>query len=203
MKKNCVITIGREFGSGGRIIGKKLAEELNIPYYDKELLAKSAQENGISEEIFKNLDESVDFSYYYYSVGLMINPMVGVTDLSIHDKVQMMQADMIRKLAEEGPCVIVGRCSDYILQDSVPTLNVFILADKEDKEKRAVEDYGLKAEGISETLVKMDKQRAQYYNFYTTKRWGKANNYDVCLNSSQFGIDGCVQILKEIVENMK
>lgn len=201
--KHCVITIGREFGSGGRIIGKKLAEALNIPYYDKELLAKSAKENGLSEEIFKNLDESVDFSYYYYSVGLMINPMAGVTDLSLHDKVQMMQSEMIRKLAEKGPCVIVGRCSDYILQDCVPTLNVFILADKEDKAKRAVEEYGLNAKDIDNALIKMDKQRAQYYNFYTTKRWGKANNYDVCLNSSQFGIDGCVEILKEIVENMK
>ena len=187
-----IITIGREYGSGGRFIGKLLAERLNIAFYDNELLAKASEESGMSEEIFKTYDEQKD-SVFAVGMGMY------TYDIAFGQKVFLAQFDAIRKIAEEQSCVIVGRCADYVLKGHPNVINVFICAPMEDKINRAVTYYGLnptKAEGI---INKTNKKRKAYYNFYTENEWGKANNYDLCINS-KIGIEKCVDAIERFVK---
>lgn len=188
--KNRVITISREFGSGGRTIGKKVAEELGIPCYDSELLEKIAEQSGFSENYIKDAGE--------YSPGGYLSSAFShrAAGLNNADYLWTIQYNIITELAEKGPCVIVGRCADYILRDKADCLRVFIHADMKFRAERIVKVYGEREASPEQRLKDKDKRRAIYHRFYTNMKWGHAQNYDITLNSGTLGIDTCVSIIK-------
>ena len=188
--KNRIITISREFGSGGRTIGKKAAEELGIPCYDKELIHKIALESGFDENYIQDAGEYVPGGFLSSALS---NRSFGPTN---EDYLWKIQYQVITELAEKGPCVIVGRCADYILQDKADCLKVFIHADMDYREKRIVEVYGEREESPRQRLMDKDKRRAAYHRFYTNMKWGQAKNYHLALDSGVLGIDRCVEIIK-------
>lgn len=198
-----IITVGRQFGSGGRTIAKKLAERLGIEYYDKEIITIAARESGISPDIFEKVDEAAANSLLYSMVIGMYATTSHVTnfgEISINDKIFRIQTEIIEDIASKGPCVIVGRCADYILRENPDLLNTFIYSDIEDRIRRATEDYNIQSKNMKEYILKSDKKRANYYNFYTGKKWGAISNYDICLSSSTIGIDGCVDVLEKVAK---
>ena len=192
-----IFTIARQYGSGGRQIGKKIAERLEIPFYDKELIAMAAKQSGMSEAIFEKADEKASSSLIYsllmgtYAYNAQLTP----NDLPVNDKIFLLQTNIIKQVAQKGPCVIVGRCGDYILRDNPNCFNIYVYADQESRVKRAVEEYGIEAKHAAEFIAKKDKQRANYYNFYTNLKWGAAQNYHLTLNSQKFGIDRSAQLI--------
>lgn len=189
--KNRVVTISREFGSGGRTIGRRLAEELGIPCYDVELIQKLAQESGFSESYIRDAGEYAPGGY----LSLLSNRAFALTN---EDVLWELQYQVITGLAEKGPCVIVGRCADYILRDTADCLKVFIHADMDFRAKRIVEVYGEREQSPEQRLRDNDKRRAAYHRFYTNMKWGHAQNYHICLDSGKLGIDACVAILKQL-----
>ncbi len=196
-----VITIGRQSGSGGREIGIQLAKELGYAYYDKELLKRAAKESGMCESLFESLDEKPKSLLYSlvmdpYSVNAMMASPYG----SLEQNVTTAVFDTVKKVADEGPCVIVGRCADYALRDRDDCLHTFIWAPMEDRIRHATERHEAPEDKVRDMIRKTDKQRASYYNYYTNKRWGDLMSYDVCLNSSLLGIDGTVKLLRHIIE---
>lgn len=202
MDGRTVITIGREFGSGGHEIGMKLAERLGIKCYDKELLELAAKESGLCEELFASQDEKPTNSFLYslvmdtYSLGYS-NSYV---DMPINHKVFLAQFDAIKKLAGEGPCVMVGRCADYALADWKDCFSVFVHADFDWRINRIAAKYNKTPKEARDIITKTDKSRASYYNYYTNKKWGSAKSYNLCIDSSKYGIDNTV---KAIVESIK
>ncbi len=200
-KTNYIITISRQFGSGGRLVGKKLAESLEIPFYDKELITMSAQQSGYSKEIFEKADERATNSLLYTLSmnSYLLHGMTGLNELPLNDRVFLIQSEIIRKMASEGPCVIVGRCADYVLKEHPRCLNFYIYADLQSRVDRATTVYGMEKEKAAENIQKLDKKRASYYNFYSNLRWGLAENYDLCVNSSSVGIDGTVEMLRHFI----
>lgn len=203
MSKNTIVTIGREFGSGGREIGKKLAEQLNIPFYDKELINLAAKESGMSPEVFEAADEQATNSLLYsMSVGAFSlgNHITNIADMPVNDKLFLLQCNIIKKIAQKSSCVIVGRCAYYVLQGRANCLNVFIRGDMPQKIERIGTLYNMPPKKAEEVILKTDKRRKNYYNYYTGLKWGRMENYDLILNSSQFGIDNCVKILQTLFE---
>ena len=192
-----VITISRQYGSGGRFIAKKLAEKLGIPYYDNEIITLAAKESGYSESIFEKAEQLSTHSFLY-SLS-MFGSVDGMYGLPLSDKVYIAQSEIIKKCASEGPCVIVGRCSDYVLKDFDNVINFFIYSDEEHKVARATKYYGLGADKAATELKKKDKKRANYYNYYTSQNWGEYENYHLSLNSDAVGIDASVEILAAFV----
>lgn len=190
--QNRVITISREFGSGGRTIGKKVAEELGIPCYDSELLQKIAEESGFDVNYIKDAGE-------YAPGGFLASAFshrgAGPNNA---DYLWEIQYKIITELAEKGPCVIVGRCADYILRDKADCLKVFVHADLSFRADRIVKEYGERDVSPEQRLKDKDKRRAAYHRFYTDMKWGHAQNYDITLNSGTLGIDKCVAIIKEL-----
>jgi len=203
---NTIITIGRQFGSGGREIGMKAAEALGIPCYDKELLTRAAKESGFCEEMLVNHDERPTNSFLYnlvmdtYSFGYNSN---SYSDMPISHKVFLAQFDTIKKIGSEGPCIIVGRCADYALADFDNVVNLFIFGEEKCKIKRIMERFDLNEAKARDMINKKDKQRQSYYNYYSSKKWGRADSYDLCINSSKLGIDGCVNLIKQYVEDFE
>ena len=200
MATNLVITIGRQFGSGGRKVGKLLAEKLDIPYYDKELLAEAAKDSGICQEIFENHDEKPTRSLLFSLVtGMQMHGDPGsmYMDMPLNHKIFLAQFDAIRRIASEGPCVIVGRCADYVLRDKPNAVSVFVKADIRQRVERAVSLYGVDPARAEETVRKADKQRASYYNYYATATWGDVNNYDLCVDTGKLGIEGTVELIEQ------
>ncbi len=189
--KNRVITISREFGSGGRTIGKKVAEALGIPCYDSELIQKIASESGFNEDYVKDVGEYGSGGF----LSLFSNRSFGLNN---EDYVWEIQCRIITELAEKEPCVIVGRCADYILRDKADCLKVFIHADMAFRAERIVKVYGERAASPEQRLKDKDKRRAAYHRFYTNMKWGHAQNYDITLNSGTLGIDRCVGIIREL-----
>ena len=190
--KNRIITISREFGSGGRTIGKMVAEKLGIPCYDAEIIQKMADETGFAPDYVK---EAGEYSPGSFLSAAFSNRMFGPTN---EDILWQHQYRVITELAEKGPCVIVGRCADYILEDKADCLKVFIHADLEFRANRIVEVYGERAESPEERIKDKDKRRAAYHRFYTNMKWGYAQNYDLTLNSGVLGIDNCVDIITNL-----
>ena len=186
-----VITIGREYGSGGRFIGRMVAEKLGIDFYDNELIYEACKDSGISPKVFETFDEKTDG---FFSAAGMYS-----YDMSLSQKVFLAQFEAIKKIASEKSCVIVGRCADYVLRDMENVCNIFICAPLEEKIKRAVEFYGVKIEKASSVITKRDKKRKTYYNFYTDMDWGKASNYDLCINS-KLGVENCVNVIVTYVK---
>ena len=184
---NTIITIGRQFGSGGHEIGEKLANHYGIKCFDKELLSRAAQESGFCEEMLRNHDERPTNSFLYnlvmdtYSFGYNASSFV---DMPISHKVFLAQFDTIKKIADEGPCVIVGRCADYALNEYRNCVHLFIYGDLETKIRRIMKRYDLTEAKAKDMIIKKDKQRQSYYNYYSSKKWGRADSYDLCINSS-------------------
>ena len=203
-KTNTIITIGRQFGSGGHDIGSKLAEELGIELYDKEMLDRAAKESGICQELFESNDEKPTNSFLYslvmdtYSFGNGYTS--GYLDMPLNHKIFLAQFDAIKGIAKEGPCVLIGRCADYALEDYNNELRVFIRAEMDDRIRRIAKSYDLTDARAKDLIIKTDKKRAGYYNYYSNKKWGEAESYDVCLNSSILGIDGTVEAIKSLIE---
>ena len=203
---NTIITIGRQFGSGGREIGEKLAREFGIPCYDKELLSRAAKESGFCEELIQTHDERPTNSFLYnlvmdtYSFGYNATGMI---DMPISQKVFLAQFDAIKKMADEGPCIIVGRCADYALADYKNCLSVFIHADMSCKLKRIMEKYNLPENKAKDMIMKKDRQRQSYYNYYSSKKWGMSDSYDLSVNSSVLGVDGTVNLLKQFITDFE
>ena len=203
MKTNTIITIGREFGSAGREIGYKVAEAFDIKLYDKEMLARAAKESGICEEIFETHDEKPTNSFLYslvmdtYSMGYSGNTY---TDMPINHKVFLAQFDAIKKIADEGPCILVGRCADYALESYKNVVSVFIHADMEARIRRIARIYDLTDAKAKDTIIKTDKKRSSYYNYYTNKKWSDAESYELCLTSSELGIEGTAKAIIDYVK---
>jgi cytidylate kinase len=201
-----VITIGRQFGSGGREIGELIAKHYNIKCYDKELLARVARESGFCEEMIENHDERPTNSFMYnlvmdtYSFGYNSSSFV---DMPISHKVFLAQFDTIKKIASEGPCVIVGRCADYALSDFPNVVNVFIQADEVAKIKRIRERFAdiSTDDKARDMMYKKDKQRQSYYNYYSSKKWGRADSYDLTVNSTKLGIEGTANFIMQFVDD--
>ncbi|MGE4583831.1 MAG: cytidylate kinase-like family protein [Sphaerochaeta sp.] len=196
MSTQTVFTIGRQFGSGGRQVGKHLAEKLGIPFYDKELIAISARDSGLSEALFSNADEKATSSIFYSLVMgnyPMASGALGVTEMPLNDQLFLIQSKTIKRLAAEGPCVIVGRCADYILRDMEHVLNIFIHADLANRKERAVRVYEVPENKAEDACLKADKQRANFYNYYSDRKWGMCRTYDLSLDSGKLGIEGCVE----------
>ena len=198
MERNLIITISRQYGSGGRIIGKKLAEQLEIPFYDNELINLAAEKTGLSKECFKDA-ESVSTSNLLLSLSTL-TPTVDTYGLPLNEKIFFFFLQVIKEVADQGSCVIVGRSADYVLSENPNCINVFIYADLEDRVKRAVELYGLDAKNAKNAVIKTDKKRAGYYNYFTGKKWGRLENYDLAINTSKITLDDVVEILKLYVE---
>ncbi len=203
---NTVVTIGRQYGSAGREIGKKVAEYFDIQYYDKELLTRAAKESGFCEEMIQNHDERPTNSFLYnlvmdtYSFGYNNSSFV---DMPISHKVFLAQFDTIKKIADEGPCVIVGRCADYALADRNNVVDIFIYGNEECKIRRIMEKYDLTENKARDMIIKKDKQRQSYYNYYSSKKWGRADSYDLCINSSVLGVEGTVKLITQYIEDFE
>ena len=191
-----IITISREFGSGGRFIGEEVAKKLGIAYYDKNIIGQIAEKSGLSPEY---IQENAELSP---KKGLFAYAFSGrdITGKSVEDMVYEAQRNIILELAEKEPCVIIGRNADYILKDRDDVLNVFIHGDMPEKIKRITGLYNVKEKEAVKMMEDTDKRRRTNYNFYTDQNWGKASNYTLCLNSSQLGYDRCEMIIMECVK---
>ena len=200
---NTIITISRQHGSAGLQIGRELAKELNIPCYDKELLERAAKDSGLCKEIFEANEKKPTSSFLYslvmdtYSYGYSSGVL---SDMPLNQKVFLAQFDTIKQLAKEGPCVFIGRCADYALEDNPNCLSVFVHADLKKRIRRVAAINSISDAKAKDIIQKMDKSRASYYNYYTCKKWGDMESYHVCLDSGIFGIDGTVNLLKLMIE---
>ena len=207
---NKIYTIGREFGSGGREVGEKLAAKLGIKLYDKELLQQAAKDSGFCEEIFENHDEKPTNSFLYslvmdtYSVsGYSAAPFL---DMPLNHKVFLAQFETIKKIAEKESCVIVGRCADYALSDNPDCINVFIHADLDVRIKNVSRNLNITENKARDIINKTDKQRASYYNYYTSKKWGDSKSYNLSLDAGKLGTDNCLEMIlkfRELMDAMK
>ena len=188
-----IITISREFGSGGRFIGEEVAKKLGIAYYDKNIINEIAEKSGLSPEY---IQENAELSP---KKGLFAYAFVGrdITGKSVEDMVYEAQRKVILELADKEPCVIIGRNADYILKDRDDVLNVFIHGDAPEKIQRITRLYNVEEQKAVKMMADTDKRRMANYNFYTNQKWGKADNYTLCLNSSQLGYDRCEKIIME------
>lgn len=192
---NQIITISRQFGSGGRTVGREVARQLGIPFYDKELVEQIAQQSGFSASfVEENGEHSPTRSRLAYAFSGQGMPGV-LNGMSTADYLWSVQCNVIMQLADQGPCVIVGRNADYILKDRKDCLNVFIYADTEFRADRIVRLYGESEKSPVARLHEKDKRRAINYQYYTSRNWGQMDNYDVCLNSGKLGIETCVSII--------
>lgn len=203
MDKRFIVTIGRECGSGGKLIGEMLAKELNVKCYDKELLTLAAKQSGYCEDLFKTHDEKPNASFLYslvmdsYAMGYATS---GYLDMPINHKIFLAQFETIKNLAKEENCIIVGRCADYALEDDRDVLSIFITANEKDKITRISEDQNISRDKARDIMIKTDKRRASYYNYYSSKRWSEAKSYDLCINSSELGIEGVVKLIKAYLD---
>lgn len=193
-----IITIGRQYGSGGREIGQKLADHYGIPFYDNELITRAAKESGFAEETFARAEDKATNSLLYsLAMGINVygNQDFGFSGLSLDDRIFLAQSDVIRKVAEEGPCVIVGRCADYVLKEWPNVFNIFVQASLDFRLNRVVEKYGESDKKAGELIIKNDKSRANYYNYHVGEKWLNLTNYDLVVRSDLTGIDNAVDCI--------
>lgn len=198
-----VITIGRQYGSGGRELGKKLADQLGFDFYDEELVNLAAKKSNMNEEVLKQVDEKATRSFLYSLVtGTDIRGLNSPIyyEMPINDKLFIAQAEIIKELAQKSNCVIVGRCADYILRDTdVDCVNLFIYADMEKRIARIMRLYGLARDKAKEQIVKTEKRRKAYYNYYSNRDWGRMENYHLCIDAGEVGIDNAVELVRDYV----
>ena len=196
--KNTIICISREFGSGGREIGRKVAEALNIPFYDRSIIDKTAEATGLSAEFIEQEEQRFNSSMLFnLSMG---GHTVTASGIAFSNRVFEAESEVIRELAAKGSCVIVGRCADYVLRENPDLFSVFVCADLPFRVNRVVEWEQLPAERVQKLVKTNDKQRARHYHFYTDRTWGGKEYYDMILNSSSLGIDTCVNLITAAVK---
>lgn len=198
-----VITISRQYGSGGREIGELVAKKLGIPFYDNALIQKATEASGFSAAHFEDVEKNARNSFLYSIVrGIQYhNSNTGIW--SLEDSIYMTQAKVIKELAEQGSCVIVGRCSDYILAEDPDLIKIFIHAPFEDRVNRSIERDGFEPDKAAELVRGKDKRRQNYHNYHADTRWGEATNYTLCIDSSFAGIDGAADIIVDFVNRRK
>jgi cytidylate kinase len=196
-----IITISRAFGSGGHTIGQEVAKRLGIPFYDKELVDEVAKQSGFHADFIKEAGEYAPVSSsFLFSIAVSPNPLSTMHTMSMADQLFVYQTNVIRNLAEKGPCVIVGRCADYILREREDALHVFIHADMAYRAERIVRLYGETKQTPDKRLAEKDNKRKVYYKHYTNRNWGDAQNYHLCLNSGLIGIDKCTDIIVDVAQ---
>lgn len=203
MENNTIITIGRQFGSGGREVGQKLAESLNIPFYDRDLIALTAERSGYNKEVLKGADEKPGnpFLQSLAVSSLGTGSRVSLpTEITINDRVFFAQAEVIKSLADQGSCVIVGRCADYVLRDREQCVNLFLYADLEARVARIARMFSISENEARNIIIKTDKKRASYYNYYSNKEWNHVDSYDLTIDSTVLGIDGTVEVVRLFVQ---
>ncbi len=205
MSSSKIITITRQYGSGGHEIGKKLAQKLEIPFYDKELITLAAKESGVSPEVFEQVDEKATNSLLYalslglYDYGSGFNSAMG--DLPVNDKLYILQHKIIKELADKENFVIVGRCADYILRENNNVVKVFIYADVESRINRVLQRHDdIDPTRGKQAVLKADKTRSNYYSFYSGQKWGLPENYDLCINSSKISTDQAADIILKYID---
>ena len=202
MKKK-IVTISRQYGSGGRYIGENLAKAMGVPCYDEKLIDMVAKESGFAQSFVAEKGERMTGSLLFNiasSLSFANNVFSTNNGVTLQDEIYFTQNRIIKELADKGPCVIVGRCADYILREREDCLNVFIFADNESKIERAEKYFNITREEAPAVLKKKDKARANHYKYYTDQEWGMASNYDLCLNSGLIGIEGCVEAIQQVLE---
>lgn len=199
-----IITISREYGSGGRHIGKCVADKLGIPFYDKKLITQVAKESGLDIKFVEETGEYSATDSFLYNLAISnIYPFDNIyskDSMTLENKIYIFQAKVIKEAAEKGPCVIVGRCADYILRDRKDCLNVFIHADIEKKRERVIEYQEVNVKDVDREIRRVDKARANHYNQYTGEKWGNIKNYHLSIDSGAFGIDGSVEMICKACE---
>lgn len=203
MNKKYLITISRQYGSGGREVGKRLAELLGVPFYDKELIEMAAAESGIDKELFETEGERTSKGFNFlgvigYTLG---SPVAGLSEMTLNDRMFLVQSQVIQQIAAAGSAVIVGRCADYVLREDPYCINVFIHSNLESRKRRAIEEYGVDREDAKDILIKTDKRRANYYNYYTDRKWGKAENYHIAIDSSRFELEEIAEMIAQLVKS--
>lgn len=196
---NSIITVSRQYGSGGRYVAKMLAEKFGIPFYDKELISLAAKESGFAESLFENAEKNTTYSLLY-SLSMFGVASGGAYGLPLSDKVFLIQSDIIKQVAEKGPCVIVGRCADYVLREKQNVVNLFLYSDMDSCIKRATTYYNLDPNKADDAIQKTNKKRAAYYNYYTGERWGETKNYHLSINTDSIGIENCVDVAARYIE---
>jgi len=195
-----VISISREFGSGGRLIGKQLAARLGIPCYDRTIIQKTSEKSGLSPDFIARAEERARSRFHLSVTPIGIGtPAFAHQGVPVSHQAFFAQADVIRELADEGPCVIVGRCSDYVLGERPECLKVFIHADLESRVERCVEEYHIPTDDMERRVIQMDRGRSNYYNYYTGHTWGDMRRYDLTINSSTTGVEGAVELIASLV----
>ena len=200
-----IITISREYGSGGRHVGELLSEKIGIPFYDRDIIKLSAENLGVSTGFIEKADESIPSTFLHnltYSAYSAYD-YISLYDTPVTDKVFLAQSAIIKELAQKGSCIIVGRCADYVLRDDPDLIKIFIRGEIEDRIKLAIEQYELSEEKAVESIKKIDKSRNNYYKYYTSRQWGSISNFDIVINSSFTGVDGAVAILQTMLETRK
>ncbi|WP_418780046.1 AAA family ATPase [Intestinimonas sp.] len=190
-----VITVGREYGSGGRLIAQKAAEALGIPFFDRSIINMAAEETGLSADFIRRTEQQKTSSFLY-------NLYMSTQSLPVNDQVFIAQSEVIRRVAAEGPCIIVGRCADYVLrnQSDVDALNLFIHAPMEERIRRVRDEYKVQAPDLRLYILKQDKNRAAYYEHFTDGQWGKAQNYHLAV-SSGLGLETIVRLLTDLMRD--
>lgn len=197
MNSHKVITISRQYGSGGRMVGQLLAERLGIPFYDNELINLAAEKTGLSKECFSNAEET-SASNLLLSLTTL-TPSLDSYGLPLSEKIFLVQSQVIKEVAEKGSCVIVGRSADYVLSDMENCINVFLQADLKDRVERAITEYGLTEKNVENTVIKTDKRRASYYSYFTGLKWGRTENYDLILNTSRMDLEKIADVIEKYV----
>lgn len=197
-----IITISREFGTGARLIGREVAALLGYGYYDRALIEMAAEKSGLSEDFIERTEEKASNSFLYNlaTAAYIASDVTMQYSMPVNDRAYMVQADVIKEIANTGNGVIVGRCADYVLKDHPKLLRVFIYANKEDRVNRIVSEYGQDPKNAESVLSKIDKGRANYHKFYTGSNWKTMENYDICINTSTTGIQGAVMAIKAAAE---
>ena len=198
MKK--LVTISREYGSGGRIIGKLVAEKLGVPVYDKELIEMAAEKSGLSKDIVATAELRAKSAFSYsFASAMTFTDGITADPISLNDKLFLTQFDIIRQIAQTDGAVIVGRCADYVLRDIPNVTNVFIHAEQEDREERCIKQYGINPDHVQKTIKNYDKARMNYYNYHTSQRWGEYENYNLCINSSYMSDDKAADLIVDFL----
>ena len=197
-----VISIGRQLGSGGKEIAEKLSERLHIPVYDKKLLEVAAKESGLDATVFENADEKESNSLFgsFFSIHGSLSGFVSGGSCMESDQLFLIQSEAIRKIAEREACIIIGRCAEYVLRENPNMVSIFITADTAERVRRIAKKDMLNEEKAKEKIEKGDKKRRSYHDYYATTRWGEAQSYDLCINSSLMGIEGTVDFLHSFIK---
>lgn len=206
MTTSTIYTFEREFASAGHVVGEKLSQMLNIPFYDSQLVDLAAKNAGVNRKLFEGCDEKPTNSFLYSLVMgnyTSIHPLAQTPSLNISDRLFAEEAEIIRKAADEGPCVIVGRCSSYILRDRPDVVRVFLTADLDFRVRHAIDYLKLPEYRIEDEIARRDKKRANYFNYYTGQKWNAASSYDLSLSTSKTGIDGAVETVLAFGELME